>query len=100
MTIGNKRVTCLIDTGAETSIMKPNLFPNEFLETQLNKPFMFRTLNGINSTLKGIITTMPKEFNIPGTLSWKIIYFTGRKYDAIIGQNFLIPLKAKIDLEK
>lgn len=100
MTIGNKRVTCLIDTGAETSIMKPNLFPNEFLETQLNKPFMFRTLNGINSTLKGIITTMPKEFNIPGTLSWKIINFTGRKYDAIIGQNFLIPLKAKIDLEK
>lgn len=41
---------------------------------------------------------MPKEFYIPGTLSWKIINFTGRRYDAIIGQNFLIPLRAKIDL--
>lgn len=56
---------------------------------------MFRTLNEINSTQKGIITTMPKEFNIPGTVSRKIINFTGRKYDAIIGQSFLIPLIGK-----
>ena len=43
---------------------------------------------------------MPKEFNISGTLSSKILSLN-RRYDAImiIGQNFLIPLQAKMYLE-
>ena len=86
VTIGNKRVICLIETGAEASIMRSNLFPIEF-ETQLNRPFMFRTLNGINSTLKGIVTTMPKEFNIPGTLSWKILQ--AENMMALFAKHFL-----------
>lgn len=53
----------------------------------------------MGTTSTGLITPFPREFNIPGTLSWKVIDISNRYYDAIIGQNFLIPLKAKIDLE-
>ena len=58
----------------------------------------FRTLNGIGSTSTGVITPFPKEFYIPGTLSWKVINISSQNYDAIIGQKFLKALIAKIDL--
>lgn len=35
-----------------------------------------------------------------GTTSWKVINLVGRSYDAIMGQNFLVPFKAKINLEE
>lgn len=47
-----------------------------------------------------LTTPFPVEFLENGTISWKVANLKGRKYNAIIGQNFLIPFKAKIDLEK
>lgn len=97
LTIDNTKFKCLIDTGSETSILKPNILPN-YPELKLAKPLYFSTLNGISKVESKIITPIPLEFNKRGNLSWKIMDLTGRKYDAIIGQNFLVPLKAKIDL--
>lgn len=42
---------------------------------------------------------MPKEFQFLGTVSWKIVDLKNKKYDAIMGQNFLVPFKAKVNLE-
>lgn len=67
----------------------------EILET----PIYFTTLNGVNKVMNKIVTPFPKEFGAEGTISWKVINLTGRKYDAIIGQNVLVPFKSKIDLE-
>lgn len=47
-----------------------------------------------------MITPIPEEFQISGTISWKIIELKNRNYDAIIGQNLLEPLKAVINLEQ
>lgn len=47
---------------------------------------------------KWLITPIPNNFNLSGTLSWKLMDLPRRKYDAIMGQNFLIPLCAKLDL--
>lgn len=46
-----------------------------------------------------IITPIPKELVKEGTLEWKIFPLKSRKYDAIIGINFLIPFQAKIDVD-
>lgn len=97
ITVDKSKINCLIDTGAETSIIKPGIFPKH-LEQILEKPTYFSTINGISKVTNKVITPIPLEFNKSGTLSWKIMDLPNRKYDAIIGQNFLIPLRAKIDL--
>lgn len=46
-----------------------------------------------------MVTPIPKEMVRQGTLEWKVFPLKSSKYDAIIGVNFLIPFKAKIDIE-
>lgn len=45
-----------------------------------------------------MVTPIPKELKRAGTLNWKIFPLKSRKYDAIIGMNFLKPFDAKIDI--
>lgn len=59
----------------------------------------YSTLNGQTKIHRRMITPMPIEFKFSGTLSWKIVDLKSGKFDAIMGQNFLVPFKAKIDLE-
>lgn len=99
VTIGDHKIRCLIDTGSETSIIQPNALGNLFPPRKLNRPLCYKTLNGINQVTYKIVTPIPREFNVSGTFSWKVINFNSKNYSAIIGQNFLIPLKAKIDVE-
>lgn len=98
LTINQHKVKCLIDTGSATSIIQPNMLNSLHVQT-LQKPLYFSTINGINQICQEVISPIPLEFKISGTFSWKIVNFTGRKYDAIIGQNLLVPLKARINLE-
>lgn len=42
---------------------------------------------------------MPREFKFQGTITWRIIDLKSKKYDAIMGQNFLVPFRAKLNLE-
>lgn len=72
---------------------------NSFPIQNIDLPQLYRTINGINQVTQKIVTPIPTEFNITGTLSWKVINFSSKNYSAIIGQNFLIALKAKIDVE-
>lgn len=65
----------------------------------MDRPLYYKTINGINQVTHKIVTPIPREFNISGTFSWKVINFNSKNYSAIIGQNFLIALKAKIDVE-
>lgn len=88
----------MIDTGSATSVIKPNLV-TEFKPEKLSKSLYFSTINGINEITHKLVTPMPKEFQFCGTVSWKIIDLKDKKYDAIMGQNFLVPFKAKINLE-
>ena len=53
----------------------------------------------MNTVTNKIVTPIPSEFKIFGTISWKVIELKDRNYDGIIGQNILEPLCAKIDLE-
>lgn len=66
---------------------------------KLSKPLSYRTLNGINIIKFKIVTPFPREFNCSGTLSWNVIDFSNEKFDAIMGQNFLGPLKTQINNE-
>lgn len=65
----------------------------------MSQQVYYSTLNGTNKITSKVVTPIPKEFKFSGTTSWKIINLTGRGYDAIMGQNFLVPFKAKINLE-
>lgn len=98
LTFDNIKIRCLIDTGSETSILTSSVL-GKYPEEELCKTLFFSTLNGILEVKTRKVTPIPEEFKISGTLSWKIMNLSCRKYDAIIGQNFLIPLKAKINLE-
>ena len=44
-------------------------------------------------------TPIPKQFLAKGTLTWKAIEVKNKNYDAIVCQNFFIPLKTKSDNE-
>lgn len=88
----------MIDTGSATSIIKPSLL-REFSEEQLKEPVFYSTINGNNKITHKITTPMPKEFKFLGTVCWKIVELNNKCYDAIMGQNFLVPFKAKINLE-
>lgn len=99
LSIGKQHIRCLIDTGSSTSIVKPNIF---FLYKNQNqeKPIYIKTLNGYNEVKHCVVTPMPSQFLAKGTLSWKIVDFKSEDYDAIVGQNFLIPFKAEVNLDQ
>lgn len=69
-----------------------------YSEQKLDKPLYYSTLNGICKVTHKMVTPIPIEFNVSGSFTWKVMDLTGRKYDGIIGQNFLTPLNAKLDL--
>ena len=98
ITLGKEKIKCLIDTGSATSVIKPNIL-NEFSEENLSEPVYYSTINGVNKITKKLITPIPTEFKLLGNVTWKIIDLKGRNYDAIMGQNFLVPFKAKINLD-
>lgn len=98
LNIENQTIKCLVDTGSTTSIIRPGIL-NNFHAISLEKPVFYSTISGINRVTNKIVTPIPKEFNTIGTFSWKVVDLKGRNYDAIIGQNALTPLKAKINLD-
>lgn len=87
----------MLDTGSETSIIKPNFLQN-YPEIELSDPIFYSTINGMNLVDHQVVTPLPKEFLSKGTVAWKVLTLNGRKYDAIVGQNLLSSLKAKVDL--
>lgn len=97
--MGKQKIRCLIDTGSTTSVVKRNILTENYPEQKLETPIKYRTINGFNEICFHVVTPFPKEFQCKGTLSWKIVDFRNDRYDAIMGQNFLIPLKAVIDDE-
>lgn len=72
----------------------------QYTKVTLKNPLFFKTLNGTNEIKYVVTTPFPKEFGCLGTLQWKIINFSNKNFTAIIGQNFLQALKAKIDYDK
>lgn len=59
----------------------------------------FSSLNNKTDILHEIITELPAEFGEDATMSWKLASFRDKYFDAILGQNILRPLGAKIDME-
>lgn len=88
----------MVDTGADTKVIKPGVLLY-FKPQKLQKSVWFRTLNGLNEITEYIRTPMPKQFVAIGNISWKVLDFQSKNYDAIIGQNFLVPFKAQKNLE-
>lgn len=78
--------------------MKPDVLP--YKKIKLLKPKKYNSLGGPNQVTHKIMTPFPKEFKLAGTLEWKSFQLKSKKYDAIIGMNFLIPFQAKIDVRK
>lgn len=87
----------MLDTGSDTSLIKIDKLP--YKKIKLLKPKKYNSLGGPNQVTHQIISPIPKEFKMSGTLEWKLFPLKSDKYDAIIGMNFLIPFKAKLDLE-
>lgn len=98
ITFGQQSIKALIDTGSTTSVINPNIIQH-FKEEKLETPIYFTTINGTNKISNKKVTPIPNEFNTIGTISWKVVELPGRNYDAILGQNILSALNAKIDLE-
>lgn len=72
----------------------------QYPKITLKNPLSYNTLNGTNKIKFVVTTPFPKEFGCQGTLQWKIINFSNKNFSGIIGQNFLQPLKTKIDYEQ
>lgn len=96
MTFGQIKINCLLDTGSDTSLIKLDKLP--YKKIKLTKPIKYNSLGGPNQVTHKTISPIPKEFKMSGTLEWKLFPLKSTKYDAIIGMNFLIPFKAKMDL--
>lgn len=71
----------------------------EYERKRLKERIYFSSLNSKTDILYEIITNLPIEFGENATMSWKLTNFGDRHFDAILGQNILQPLGAKIDLE-
>lgn len=99
LSIGKQNFKCLINIGANTSVVKIN---THFLykRQNLKEPIYIKSLNSFNEVKHCGVTPMPSQFLARGTLSWKIVDFKIVNYDAIIDQNFLVPFKAKINLDQ
>lgn len=55
----------------------------------LKNTISFTSSNGRSNIDTEIITNLPMEFCENATMSWKLTLFSGRKFDAILGQNIL-----------
>ena len=97
LTFGNTEINCLIDTGSDTSLMKPQIL--KYKNQKLQKPIKYNSLGGIGQVTHVMRTPFPKEFKVQGDMEWKIFPLKSNKYDGIIGMNFLTPLDAKLDLK-
>lgn len=64
----------------------------------LQHPVSFTSLNGRTIIDQEIITYLPTEFCMNATMSWKLTTFTGKAFNAILGQNLLRPLGAMINM--
>ncbi|XP_055386956.1 repetitive organellar protein-like [Condylostylus longicornis] len=98
-TIGNKKFNCLIDTGSTTSIINDSLFP-EIKKTKLKEPVELNTLFGKSKIYYTLITDVPIEFNHKAQILWRVINLKNKNFDAILGQNVLRNIGAKIDLKQ
>lgn len=85
----------MIDTGSDTSLIKPDKLPLDYIDK-----IKYNSLGGPNQVTHKIITPIPKEFRVAGTLEWKSFPLKSTKYDAIMGMNFLIPFKISMNIEK
>ena len=97
MTFKNISINCLIDSGSDTSLIKPNIL--NYPISRLDNPITYNSLGGPKNVTLKMITPIPKELIQKGTLEWKIFPLKSRKYEAIIGINFLIPFQSKIDIQ-
>lgn len=97
LTIDDKRIDCLLDTGAGTSIIDQNIFPKSRFKT-LQFPIELKTLTGKEFIKSEIITKVPSEFHETATMSWKVMDLSNKNFKALLGQNILKPLGAKVDL--
>lgn len=77
--------------------MKHNELKEPYVKQKLASTCFFRTLSNVNEINFFVTTPFPREFPCKGTLQWKLVDFSNQQFSAIIGQNFLIPLKAKIN---
>lgn len=99
LTIGNNKIKALIDTGSTTSLLDQNILL-QYKRFDLKTPIYFTSLNGRTNINQEIITNLPKEFGETATMSWKLAFFHGKYFDAILGQNILKPLGAVVDMER
>lgn len=88
-----------MDTGSTTSILKEGILKEDYPMSRLKNPWVYKTLNGTKEVKNVVVTPFPKELKCEGNLQWKIINFSNKNFSGIIGQNFLIGFKAKINSE-
>lgn len=70
----------------------------QYRRIKLDKPSLFRTLNGQMEVNYEIVTEVPREFNDSNFMSWKLTHFENKQFDGLIGQNILKCLKASINI--
>lgn len=94
LTFGKICINCLFDCGSDTSIIKPGVFPYKMIK--LTNCIL--DIAGTNQVNYKIISPIPVEFLRKGTMEGKVFEIKSKKYEAIIGMNFLILLQAKINI--
>lgn len=87
-----------MDTGSDTSIIKPNTLPNKLISLQ--NPMIYNSLAGKSQVTHKIITSIPKELIKNGTIEWKVFPLKSGKYDAIMGMNALIPFQSELNIHE
>ena len=55
-------------------------------------------MSGRKTITEELVTELPREFNQEGTMSWKLCNLDDKKFNALLGNNILKALGAKINL--
>ncbi len=97
LTFESKAINCLIDSGSDTSLIKPDIL--NYKISRMETPLNFSSLSGQTQISYTMQSPFPEEFVKNGTLEWKVYPLKSKKYDAIVGINFLKPFESKIDIK-
>ncbi|CAD7087942.1 unnamed protein product [Hermetia illucens] len=91
------KAKCLIDRGCSTSIINSKRVANH-RNHKLDTQIVISSVNDNSLATEGFLTSFPEEFDLNEGIEWKLVLLEDRDFDAIIGQNVLVPTKTNLSI--
>ena len=100
LTINDKIIRCLIDSGAMTSLGDYKVFSEIGVRRKLTEPRELKTISGTKKIFEEVLVDVPSQFNENGQkMLLKLVDLQEKSFDCIIGVNILHRFGANIDFK-